>query len=131
MVFLQFLVAAATFLLLDAIWLKSMSTFYRRHLGDQLADKPNFLYAAAFYLIYIAGIVLFAVQPALAADSWLAAAGYGGALGFFAYATYDLTNLATIKDWPLLVTLVDLAWGTVIGSLVSVATYFIATKISV
>ncbi|MBP2217207.1 DUF2177 family protein [Arthrobacter sp. CAN_C5] len=125
MIFLQFLVAAATFLLLDAVWLKSMSKFYRGQLGDQLADKPNFLYAAAFYLIYIAGIVLFAVQPALAAGSWLAALGYGGALGLFAYATYDLTNASTLKRWPALLIVVDLAWGTALTALITLATYLV------
>ncbi|MHA7141787.1 MULTISPECIES: DUF2177 family protein [unclassified Arthrobacter] len=125
MIFLQFLVAAATFLLLDAVWLKSMSKFYRRHLGDQLADKPNFLYAAAFYLIYVAGIVLFAVQPALAAESWLAALGYGGALGFFAYATYDLTNASTLKRWPAVLIAVDLAWGAALTGLITVVTYLV------
>lgn len=125
MVFLQFLVAAATFLLLDAVWLKSMSKFYRGQLGDQLADKPNFLYAAAFYLIYIAGIVVFAVQPALASGSWLAALGYGGALGLFAYATYDLTNASTLKRWPALLIVVDLAWGTALTALITLVTYLV------
>ncbi|WP_026553065.1 DUF2177 family protein [Arthrobacter sp. H20] len=125
MVFLQFLVAAATFLLLDSIWLKSMSGFYRLQLGDQLANKPNFLYAGAFYLIYITGIVLFALRPALAAESWVAALGYGGALGFFAYATYDLTNASTLKRWPAVLVAVDLAWGTALTALITLVTFLV------
>ncbi|WP_028280944.1 DUF2177 family protein [Arthrobacter sp. H5] len=125
MVFLQYLVAAAAFLLLDSIWLKSMSGFYRKNLGGQLADKPNFVYAAVFYLIYIAGIVLFAVQPSLAAQSWGAALGYGAALGFFAYATYDLTNASTLKRWPAVVVVIDLAWGTVLTALITLTTYLV------
>lgn len=125
MVFLQFLVAAAAFLLLDSIWLTSTNGFYRRKLGGQLADRPNFGYAALFYLIYIAGIVLFAVQPSLAAQAWPAALGYGAALGLFAYGTYDLTNAATLKTWPAAVVVIDLLWGTVLTALITLVTYLV------
>ncbi|SDH66974.1 Uncharacterized membrane protein [Arthrobacter subterraneus] len=125
MIFLQFVVAAAAFLMFDAVWLKSMSGFYRRHLTELMAPKPDFRYAAAFYLIYIAGIVFFALQPALQAGSWPSALGYGAALGFFGYATYDLTNAATLKSWPAVVVVVDLAWGTVLTGLITLVTWLV------
>lgn len=125
MIFLQFLVAAAAFLIFDSVWLKSMSGFYRRHLTDLMAPKPDFRYAAAFYLIYIAGIVFFALQPALQSGSWLSALGYGAALGFFGYATYDLTNAATLKTWPAVVVVVDLAWGTLLTGLITLVTWLV------
>lgn len=114
MLILQFLVVAATFAAVDAVWLKSMSRFYRRHLGHLLADKPHLGYAVVFYLLYIAGIVFFALRPALDGGSWLGALGYGAALGGFAYATYDLTNAATLKNWPLPIVVADILWGAIL-----------------
>ena len=103
MVILQFLVVAAAFAVIDSVWLKSMSRFYRNHLGHLMADKPNLGYAVVFYVLYIIGILFFALRPALDGGSWLTALGYGAALGAFAYATYDLTNAATLKNWPLVI----------------------------
>jgi uncharacterized membrane protein len=81
-------------------------------MGDMLVDGFRLAPAALFYLIYIAGIVVFAIAPALASERWTTATSYGAFLGFFAYATYDLTNQATLKNWPLAVTIADLCWGT-------------------
>ena len=114
MVILQFLVVAAAFAVIDAVWLKSMNPFYRSQIGDLLADKPHLGYAVVFYVMYIAGIVFFALRPALDGGSWLTAVGYGAALGAFAYATYDLTNAATLKKWPLQLIVVDILWGAVL-----------------
>ena len=111
MVILHFLVVAAAFAVIDAVWLKTMNPFYRNHIGDLLADKPHLGYAVAFYVMYIAGIVFFALRPAFDGGSWLTAVGYGTALGAFAYATYDLTNAATLKTWPLQLIVVDILWG--------------------
>jgi uncharacterized membrane protein len=98
---------------LDFFWLTTMSpTVYRRDLGALLADDPNMTVAVIFYLTYMVGIVIFAVRPALASGDWRAAALYGALFGFFAYATYGLTNFATLKVWTLRVTLLDMAWGT-------------------
>ncbi len=100
---------------LDFAWLSTMvGPLYRRHLPGMLADNPNMTAAVAFYLIYILGIVIFAVRPALVNGDWSAAAVYGALFGFFAYSTYDLTNLATLKVWSLRVSLIDMAWGTVL-----------------
>lgn len=100
---------------LDFAWLSTMvEPFYRRHLVGVLADVPNMAAAVAFYLIYVAGILIFAVRPALVNGDWKTAALYGALFGFFTYSTYDLTNLATLKIWSLRVSLIDMAFGTVL-----------------
>ncbi len=97
---------------LDFAWLTTMvGPLYRRRLPGMLADSPNMAAAVAFYLIYIVGILIFAVRPALLDGDWKTAISYGALFGFFAYATYDLTNLATLKVWSLRVSLIDMAWG--------------------
>ena len=125
MVILQFLVVAAAFAVIDAIWLKTMNPFYRGQIGELLADRPNLGYAVVFYVIYIAGIVFFALRPALDGGSWLSAVGYGAALGAFAYATYDLTNAATLKTWPLQLIVVDILWGAVLTALATLAGWLV------
>jgi uncharacterized membrane protein len=98
---------------LDFLWLSKTSTpLYHRDLGPLLADNPNMAVAVVFYLTYIVGILIFAVRPALAAGDWKTAALYGALFGFFCYATYDLTNQATMRVWSLRVTLLDICWGT-------------------
>jgi uncharacterized membrane protein len=97
MVIVQFLVVATAFAVVDAIWLRTMNRFYRGQIGELLASRPNLGYAVVFYVIYIVGILFFALRPALDDGNWLTAVGYGAALGAFAYATYDLTNAATLK----------------------------------
>jgi uncharacterized membrane protein len=125
MVILQFLVVAAAFAVLDSVWLKSTSKFYRSNLGHLLADKPHLGYAVVFYVLYIAGIVFFALRPALDGGSWLTALGYGAALGTFAYATYDLTNAATLKKWPLSIVVVDILWGAALTGLATVVGWLV------
>ena len=100
---------------LDYVWLTTMSAaLYRRDLGPLLADDPKLGVAAVFYLAYAVGVVIFAVRPALASGDWRSAALYGALFGFFAYATYDLTNFSTLKVWSLRVTLLDIGWGIVL-----------------
>lgn len=125
MVILQFLVVAAAFAVIDAIWLKTMNPFYRGQIGELLADRPNLGYAVVFYVIYIAGIVFFALRPALDGGSWLSAVGYGAALGAFAYATYDLTNAATLKTWPLQLIVVDILWGAALTAMATLAGWLV------
>jgi uncharacterized membrane protein len=125
MIILQFLVVAAAFAVLDSVWLKSTSKFYRRNLGHLMADKPNLGYAVVFYVLYIIGIVFFALQPALDGGTWLTALGYGAALGTFAYATYDLTNAATLKKWPLSIVVADILWGAVLTGLATVVGWLV------
>jgi len=106
-------VAACVFLALDAVWLSVMaSRLYKPAIGHLMAEQVNLPAAALFYVLYVAGIVVFAVLPALSERRpWLSALGLGALLGLLAYATYDLTNQATLKGWPWHITAVDLAWG--------------------
>jgi uncharacterized membrane protein len=113
--------AAVVFLGLDAIWLNIASRlFYRPLLGDLLAEKPNLAVAVVFYAVYVIGVVVFCVAPAKTAA---AALGLGALLGLVAYGTYDFTNLATIRNWPAIVSLVDLAWGMSLTALAALAGY--------
>ncbi|HEY5668520.1 MAG TPA: DUF2177 family protein, partial [Anaerolineales bacterium] len=103
--------ALAAFLLIDAIWLGLVARgFYRKYLGFLLSPTPNWAAAIIFYLLFIVGLVVFAIAPGLQAGSLGKALLLGALFGLLTYATYDLTNLATIKDWPLIVTVVDLVW---------------------
>ena len=114
---------------LDYLWLSNTSApLYHRDLGPLLAENPNMTVAVIFYLIFIVGILIFAVRPALASGDWRTAALYGALFGFFAYATYDLTNFATMKVWTLRVTLLDIAWGTFLTGTVASAASLAALK---
>ena len=117
---LMYLVTLAVFFLIDMVWLGVVAKgFYRKHLGAMLSPKVNWIAAILFYLLFIVGMLVFAVKPALAAGEPTKALVLGALLGLISYATYDLSNLATLKDWPLVVTIVDLVWGTVLGGAVS------------
>lgn len=125
-----YLITLPIFFAIDMIWLVFVAkNFYAKHIGFLMKADVNWIAALAFYLLFIVGLVLFVISPALEKSSWTYALLYGALFGLITYATYDLTNLATIKDWPLLVTIVDLIWGTTLSALVSVATYFVALKI--
>jgi uncharacterized membrane protein len=116
--------SAVVFLGLDFIWLTFASrSFYRPQLGELLLDKPNLPIAAIFYLVYVIGVVVFAVMPGYAARSWPVALASGALLGLVAYGTYDFTNLATLKGWSTLVSLVDVAWGIVLTATAASAGY--------
>jgi uncharacterized membrane protein len=123
-------IALPVFFALDMIWLGLVATnFYRGQIGSLMKSDINWVAAIVFYLLFIVGLVFFVITPAIEKGSWVHALLAGAFFGFITYATYDLTNLATLKDWPLLVTVVDLAWGAVLAASVSTATYFIASKI--
>jgi uncharacterized membrane protein len=94
-----------------------------------MTPKVNWAAAILFYLLFLAGLVVFVIAPAVEKDSWERALLFGVLFGLVTYATYDLTNLATLKDWPLALTIVDLTWGTALAGSVSVGTYLIASKI--
>jgi uncharacterized membrane protein len=122
-----YIVAVPIFFIIDMVWLGVVAKdFYRAQLGDLLLSQFNWTAAIAFYLIFLVGLVIFAIQPALMKASWTHALLLGALFGFFTYATYDLTNLATLKNWPVFLTFFDIAWGTVLGGAVSVLTYFVA-----
>jgi uncharacterized membrane protein len=103
-------------------------SLYRARIGDHLLPKPVLWAAGVFYLLYVAGIVYFAVSPALWSGSWTDAATRGAALGLVAYGTYDLTNQALMRDWPPLITVVDMGWGTLLTAIVATASYFAAAR---
>jgi uncharacterized membrane protein len=122
-------VATIVFLLIDYIWLGYIAKdFYYNQLGHMMADPINFKVAAAFYMTYTIGIVVFAVKPALVDSNIWLAVGYAALFGFLAYGTYDFTNLATLKDWPPIVAIVDVIWGTTITATTAAATYLIISR---
>ena len=115
------------FFVIDIIWLGVVAKgFYQKNLKYILSPNVNWTAAIIFYLIYIAGILIFAVLPAVAKDSLRHAAVWGALFGFFTYATYDLTNLALLKDWPIVIVIVDILWGVVLCSAVATLSFFVA-----
>jgi uncharacterized membrane protein len=125
-----YLIALPVFFAIDMFWLGIVAkNFYRAQIGFLMKSDINWVAAILFYLLFIVGLILFVIAPALEKGSWTHALLFGAFFGLITYATYDLTNLATLKDWPLMVTLVDLAWGAVLAASVSTATYFIASKL--
>lgn len=112
------------FCAIDLIWLGLVArSFYQKHLGFLLAPNPNWLAAIIFYLLFILGILVFVVVPGLKGDSLKTTLLHAALFGLITYATYDLTNLATVHNWPLLVTVVDLVWGTVLSVTVSLVSF--------
>ncbi|CAJ0849734.1 hypothetical protein AMST5_00167 [freshwater sediment metagenome] len=119
---LAFVASTAAMLVLDAIWLSTMAErLYRPQLGDLLADEFRPYPAFVFYALYLFGVVYFAVAPALRNGGWRNAALNGALFGLVAYGTYDLTNQATLRHWPVLVTALDMIWGAFISAVAAVA----------
>lgn len=113
-----FVATAVVFLAIDMLWLTVVArSFYRDRLGDLLLEQPNLWAAAAFYLIYVAGITVLCIVPALQGGNLRTAIINGAVVGFIGYSTYDLTNLATLRGWPVGVALVDIAWGVCLTAL--------------
>lgn len=125
-----FLISLPVFFVIDMVWLILIAKkFYREQIGFLMKPDINWPAAIIFYLLFIAGLTVFVISPAVEKHSWVHALIFGALFGLITYATYDLTNLATMKDWPFLITVVDLIWGTVLASCVSTLTYLIANKI--
>lgn len=121
-----FSIAAVLFLVFDFVWLLFIARkIYQEQLGS-LLGPTKIIPAAIFYVLYLVGMLFFVVYPALEKDSLMYALIAGAFLGLLCYATYDLTNLATIKGWPVLVTIIDLIWGTVVTTATSGITVFVA-----
>jgi uncharacterized membrane protein len=122
----QYAVAAAAFCLIDFIWLGTIAKqVYADRMGHLLADKPNVVAAVVFYAIFVAGLVYFVIHPAVADGSWQRALLVGAFFGLVTYATWDLTNLAVLKDFPLSIVPIDMAWGTFLAASVSTTTYLV------
>lgn len=125
-----YLIALPVFFAIDMVWLVLVArNFYQKHIGFLMKPDVGWVAAGIFYLLFIAGLVTFVITPAIEKHSWVHAVLFGAFFGLITYATYDLTNLATLKDWPLLVTVVDLIWGMVLSASVSVVTYLIAVRV--
>jgi uncharacterized membrane protein len=125
----SYLAALAVFFLADMVWLGIMvSRLYRPALGDILLSQVNLLPAIAFYLLYPVGLVIFAIGPALKGGTILTAFGLGALFGLFTYGTYDLTSQATIRNWSTAVTVVDMAWGSLLGGISAAFSYWIVNR---
>jgi uncharacterized membrane protein len=132
MFFKLYAVALPVFFAIDMVWLGLVArNFYQKEIGFLMKTNVNWIAAIIFYLLFIAGLVIFVLAPALEKQSWIHALLYGILFGLVTYATYDLTNLATIKDWPFLVTIVDLVWGMTLSASVSLISFLIASKLNI
>ena len=126
-----YLVTLIVFFAIDMVWLGLVArTFYRKYLGFLMAPSPNWLAAIIFYLLFIVGILVFVVVPGLEANSLKTTLLRAALFGLITYATYDLTNLATVKDWPVLITVVDMAWGTALSVMVSLGSFMAGKRLS-
>lgn len=126
-----YILTVPVFFLIDMLWLGAIARgFYREKLNAFLSPTVNWPAAIIFYLLFIIGIIFFAVLPGREKDSLFITALYGALFGFFTYATYDLTNLATLKNWPLSVVVVDILWGMVLCSVVASISFLISKWIS-
>jgi len=124
-----FIIAIVIFFAIDMVWLGFVANkFYQKQIGFLMKSEPNRVAAVIFYLIFVAALTVFVIIPAIEKESAWHAVLYGGFFGLATYATFDLTSLALIKDWPLTITIVDLIWGTTLSVLVSVLTYIVALK---
>lgn len=123
-----YVASAIIFCLMDFVWLGLLAkNFYHNRIGPLMLDEPKIAPAVAFYTVYLLGLFVFAIIPALRAQNLIMATGLGALLGLIAYASYDLTNLATLKGWSLSLTLVDIAWGIVISAVASTAGFLVVS----
>ncbi|MDY0236137.1 MAG: DUF2177 family protein [Gudongella sp.] len=128
----MYLITLIIFFAIDILWLGFIAKdIYKEHLGFLMREKPNWSAAVIFYMVYIVGLLFFVLNPALQKDSLIYGALVGAFFGFITYATYDMTNLATLKDWPMFVTVVDIIWGTVLCSATTSISFIILRAIGV
>ena len=126
-----YIATAIFFLGLDALWLSRVALgLYRRELGGLLLERPNLPVAAAFYLLYVGGIVVLAIAPALGDGGWPRVLLMGAVLGLVAYGTYDITNLSTLKGWSVKLAIIDIAWGTALTAVSATIGYLVVTAFS-
>ena len=123
---ISYLLTTVVFFAVDMTWLGFIAkNLYKKYLGNFLSDKVNWPAAFIFYLLFIIGIFYFAILPAVEKNSLAKAIIAGALFGFFTYATYDLTNLATLKNWPLPIVFIDIIWGSLLTAIVSTAGFYI------
>jgi uncharacterized membrane protein len=129
---IMYIVTLIVFFAVDIVWLGFIAKdLYRKHLGFIMSEKPNWSAAIVFYMGYIVGLIFFALYPALQNGSLVYAALVGGFFGLITYATYDMTNLATLKDWPKFIVVVDIIWGTVLCSATTSISFIILRAMGV
>ena len=125
-----YLVSLAAFFAIDMLWLGLVArSFYLQYLGFLMTPSPNWFVAILFYLLFVIGILVFVVLPGLRANSLRTTLARAALFGLITYATYDLTNLATLKDWPALLSIVDMLWGTVLSVLVSSISFMVGKRL--
>ena len=130
-VIFSYLLTFIVFLMIDMLWLGLIAkNIYKKYLGEFLTDKVNWTAAFIFYILYVVGISIFAIYPAVNKGSVSNAILLGALFGFFTYATYDLTNLATLKGWPLPIVFIDIIWGSVLSALVGFSGFYIVNWLS-
>ena len=118
-------------LVIDLIWLLGIAkNMYRDEMGSLMASEPKLLAGLAFYLLYALGATIFVTLPAISKQSWIYAAQYGALFGFFCYMTYDLTNLAVIRDFPMRLAFLDIAWGSAVTALSTTIAYWVSSRIA-
>ncbi len=123
-------IALPAFFAIDMLWLGLLArNFYKDQIGFLMKPDVNWTAAIIFYLLFLVGLVVFVIEPAVVKKEGMRALWMGAFFGLITYATYDLTNLATLKDWPVTMVVVDMIWGTVLAASVSVVTYFVAVKL--
>ena len=128
-VFKGYLVALGVFLVIDVVWIGMVaSKLYQDQIGFLLKERFNLPVALGFYAVFIVGLMFFVIVPALDRGSWQFALLAGAFFGLITYATYDLTNLATIKNWPVVITVIDIAWGTLLCGATSLISYLIIQR---
>jgi len=127
--FFAYIAALIPLAILDALWILVLAKkFYAEQMGFLFSKSINMIPVVFFYPLYALGVLLLAILPAISSASWIEALWRGALLGLVAYGAYDLTNHATIAGWPLLMTLIDIAWGVVVTALTSVIAYFLITS---
>lgn len=116
---------------IDLIWLLGIAkNLYRDEMGSLMASEPKLLAGLAFYLLYALGASIFVILPAISKQSWIDALQYGALFGFFCYMTYDLTNLAVIRDFPMRLALIDIAWGSAVTALSAAVAYWVGSRVA-
>ena len=127
-IYLSFLVALIA---IDLVWLLGIAkNLYRTEMGELMATEPKLLAGLAFYLIYALGVIIFVVAPALSKQSWIYALQYGALFGLFCYMTYDLTNLAVVRNFPMQLAFIDIAWGSFVTAICASIAYWVGSRIS-
>ena len=127
-IYLSFLFAL---IVIDLVWLLGVAkNLYRNEMGDLMATEPKLLAGLAFYLLYALGVCIFVIVPALSKQSWLYALQYGALFGLFCYMTYDLTNLAVVRNFPTQLAFIDIAWGSFVTALCASFAYWVGNRIS-